>query len=40
MDIQNKIWITQPAGPYSPRAHDVKMSLWLKKQLNGAWMLQ
>ena len=35
MDIQDRIQITQPAGPYQPRAHDVEEYL-LGKQLNGA----
>ena len=29
-----------PAHPYWPRAHNAKEGLQLKKQLNGAWMLQ
>ena len=36
MDIQDRIQITQPAGPYQPRAHDVEEEYLLGKQLNGA----
>ena len=40
MDVQDKIQTTQPTSLYKPEACNVKMSLQLKKQLNGAWMLQ
>ena len=40
MDVQNRIWTTQLAGLYWPRAHNAEEEYLLGKQLNGAWMLQ